>query len=160
MVLLYNINIANLKIKMEEHRRKKCIFSCYTQKISFYPFLLPILYMFFRYCKDQIIEVSSPKNYKMLKYNLPYLFYLYLPKIFAIFIIPIIIYKTKGTEGDSNRATKIYHVISIQKNKRKMLLLICVISLLEVIQENGDLLLYYYERTGPVLWLVEKKTGV
>ena len=41
-----------------------------------------------------------------------------------------------------------------------MLLLICVISLLEVIQENGDLLLYYYERVGPVKWLVEKKTGL
>ena len=116
--------------------------------------------MFFRYCKDQIIEVSPPKNYKMLKYNLPCLFYLYLPKIFAIFIIPIIKYKTEGTEGDSNRVSKLYHVISIQKNKRKMLLLICVISLLEVIQENGDLLLYYYERIGPVKWLVEKKTGL
>ena len=104
---------------MEEHRRKKCIFSWYTQKISFYPFLLPILYMFFRYCKDQIIEASPPKNYKLLKYNLPYLFYLYLPQLFAIFIIPIIKYKTEGTEGDSNRATKIYHVISIQKNKKK-----------------------------------------
>ena len=142
---------------MEEHRRKKCIFSCNTQKITFYPFLLPILYMSFRYCKDQIIEVSPPKNYKMLKYNLPHLFYLYLPKLFAIFFIPIIKYKTKDTEGYTNRFSKEYHVASIKKNKRKMLLLICVISLLEVIQENGDLLLYYYERVGPVKWLVEKK---
>ena len=122
---------------MKEYRSKS-IFSCKTQKISFYPFLLPILYMFFRFCKDRIIQVSWPRNYKLLKYNLPYLFYLYLPKIFAIFFIPIIKYKT---EGDSNRSLKEYHVVSIQKNKRKMLLLICFISLLEVIQEMA---IYYY----------------
>jgi hypothetical protein len=29
-----------------------------------------------------------------------------------------------------------------------------------VIQENGDLLLYYYERIGPIKWLIEKKTGL
>jgi hypothetical protein len=41
-----------------------------------------------------------------------------------------------------------------------MLLLICIISLLEVIQENGDLLLYYYERLGSIQWLIEKKSGL
>ena len=41
-----------------------------------------------------------------------------------------------------------------------MFLLIYIISLLEVIQENGDLLLYYYQRIGTLKWLVEKKSGL
>ena len=108
--------------------------------------------MIFRFSKDQLINVDYPNNLKMLKYNLPYLFYLYLPKILAILFIPIIKYKT---EGDSHEANKIS-----KKYRKKMLLLIWIISLLEVIQENGDLLLYYYERIGPIKWLVEKKTGL
>ena len=138
----------------------KCIFSCDIKNISFYPFLLPIIYMIFRFCKDQFINVSYPKNLKILKYNLPYLFYLYLPKLLSIIFIPIIKYKTEGDSHENNKLSKQYHIISIQKNKKKMVLLICLISLLEVIQENGDLLLYYYERMGSIQWLVEKKTGL
>ena len=140
--------------------RTKCIFSCDIKKISFYPILLPIIYMIFRFCKDQFINVSYPKNLKILKYNLPYLFYLYLPKLLSIIFVPIIKYKTEGHSHEDNKISKQYHIISIQKNKRKKILLICLISLLEVIQENGDLLLYYYQRIGPIKWLVEKKTGL
>ena len=102
-----------------EENRQKCIFSCNTQKISFYPFLIPLIYMFFRFCKDQMINVSKPKNYKLLKYNLPFMFYLYLPKVLAIIFIPIIKYKTKSDSNEEIRLTKRYHVISIQKNKKK-----------------------------------------
>ena len=143
-----------------EGTKAKCIFSCDIKKISFYPFLLPVIYMTFRFYKDRIIDSSYPRNVKNMKYNLPFLFYLYLPKIFAIILIPIIKYKTEGDSHEENRISKNYHVLSIQKNKRKMILLICLISLLEVIQDNGDLLLYYYQWLGPIKWLVEKKTGL
>ena len=143
-----------------ERNRSKCIFSCNMQTISIYPFLLPIIYMIFRYYKDQFINVSYPKNLKMLKYNLPYLFYLYLPKIFAIIFIPVIKYRTGGESHEENRITKRYHYETVQKSKKQMLLLIWLISLLEVIQENGDLLLYYYERMKQIGWLVEKKNGL
>ena len=143
-----------------ERNRSKCIFSCNMQTISYYPFLLPVIYMIFRYYKDQFINVSYPKNLKMLKYNLPYLFYLYLPKIFAIIFIPIIKHKTEGESHEENRITKRYHYATVQKSKKQMLLLIWLISLLEVIQENGDLLLYYYERMKQIAWLVEKKNGL
>jgi hypothetical protein len=116
--------------------------------------------MIFRFCKDQLIGVDYPNNLKLLKYNLPYLFYLYLPKILAIIFIPIIKYKTKDDSHEANRITKNYHIVAIKKNKKKMFLLICIISLLEVIQENGDLLLYYYERLAYIQWLIEKKSGL
>ena len=143
-----------------QENKSKCIFSCNTQKISFYPFLLPILYMIFRFCKDQLINATYPNNIKLLKYNLPYLFYLYLPKIFAIIFIPIIKHKIKDDANEENRIIKQYHINAIKNSKKHMFLLICILSLLEVIQENGDLLLYYYERIGPIKWLVEKKTGL
>ena len=143
-----------------KENKSKCIFSCDTKKISFYPILLPIIYMIFRFCKEQLIDVNYPNNLKLLKYNLPYLFYLYLPKILAILFIPIIKYKTEGHFHEANTLSKNYHVITIEKNKKKMFLLIFIISLLEVIQENGDLLLYYYERIGPIQWLIEKKSGL
>ena len=116
--------------------------------------------MFFRYCKDEMINVSKPKNFKLLKYNLPFMFYLYLPKVLAIIFILIINYKSKSDSNEENRLTKRYHFISIQKNKKKILLLVYIISLLEVIQENGDLLLYYYQRIHIFDWLIEKKTGL
>jgi len=143
-----------------KENKSKCIFSCDTKKVSFYPILLPIIYMIFRFCKEQLIDVNYPHNLKLLKYNLPYLFYLYLPKTLAILFIPIIKYKTEGRSHEANTISKNYHIVTIEKNKKKMFLLIYIISLLEVIQENGDLLLYYYERIGPIKWLVEKKSGL
>ena len=102
-----------------KENKSKCIFSCDSKKISFYPILLPIIYMIFRFCKDQFINVDYPKNLKMLKYNLPYLFYLYLPKILAIIFIPIIKHKTEGDSHESNRIAKNYHIVTIKKNKKK-----------------------------------------
>ena len=143
-----------------EEIRTKCIFSCAKQNISFYPFFLPYLYTIFRFYKDQIINSSYPNNYKYVKYNLPILFYLYLPKILAIIFIPIIKCKTKGESHEIKRLSRQYHKVAIKKSKKKMFLLIYIISLLEVIQENGDLLLYYYQSIKSIKWLVEKKTGL
>ena len=88
------------------------------------------------------------------------MFYLYLPKILAIIFIPIIKYKTEGESHEENRMSKRYHYIAVQESKKKMIFLISIISLLEVIQENGDLLLYHYQKTGTLQWLIEKKTGL
>ena len=55
---------------------------------------------------------------------------------------------------------KQYHINAIQNSKKHMFSIILIISLLEVIQENGDLLLYFYERLGKIHWLVEKKSGL
>ena len=75
--------------------------------------------MIFRFCKDQLINADYPKNFKLLKYNLPYLFYFYLPKILAIIFIPIIKHKTEGDSHESNRIAKNYHIVTIKKNKKK-----------------------------------------
>jgi hypothetical protein len=143
-----------------QENKPKSLFSCHTQKISFYPFLLPILYMIFRFCKDQMLNSTYPHNVKILKYNLPYLFYLYLPKIFAIIFFPIIRHQIKDDGNENNKMIKQYHINAIQNSKKHMFSIILIISLLEVIQENGDLLLYFYERLGKIHWLVEKKSGL
>ena len=143
-------------------------FNC-KEKCSFYTFLLPILFIFIRYFHDKLFEFSNPfLSFKILKYNLPYLFYLYLPKILSILFLPIIKSNTKSesiSEG-GNILLRKYHLLTIIKNKKKMLLLIYIISFLEVIQEYGDSLLYYYQRIeiedeeNKIIrgWLIEKKT--
>ena len=141
--------------------KKSCIFSCNCHNISFYPFLLPIIFMAFRFCKDQMIGLSKPEgSFKILKYNLPYLFYLYLPKILAIIFIPIIRRKTKDEHQEIARLSKHYHYVTINNKKKTMFFLIYIISLLEVIQETADLIVYYYQMTGDIKWLGEKKTGL
>ena len=105
-----------------------------------------------------------------MKYNLPYLFYLYLPKIFSILFIPIIKsnIKTVSISEEGNISLKKYHLLTIIKNKKKMLLLFYIISFLEVIQEYGDCLLYYYQRIeiedeeNKIIrgWLIEKKNYI
>ena len=101
-------------------------------QINFYPFLIPIIYIFIRYFKDLFFEESKPRlSFKILRYNLPYLFYLYLPKVLSIFLIQIIKFNT----GEN-----------INKNIKKCILLIYLTSLLEVVCDNGDCILYYYQR--------------
>ena len=152
---------------MEEDER---FISCKCKlKLSIYAFLLPFLFIFIRYCRDESFEISNPrKSFKILKYNFPYLFYLYLPKIFSIICILIVKSNAKG-EADSSQRTSLknYH-INVEKEKRKkVLLLFFIISLLEVLQDDGDSLLYYYQRATTeegierVIkgWLIEKKTG-
>ena len=102
-----------------KEKKSSCIFSCNTKHISFYPFYIPVIYMLFRFCKDQIVGISGNGNLKILKYNLPYMFYLYLPKILAIIFIPIIKSRTKGDSHEVNRLSKQYHLVVIQKSKKK-----------------------------------------
>ena len=141
----------------------KC--SC-KSKLSYYPFLIPIIYMIIRYFQDLLFEEAEPKkSFKILRYNLPHLFYLYLPKVLSIFLIRIIKFNTKG-ETDSeekNIVLRNYHFIIKHKNRKKFILLIYIISLLEVVCDNGDCLLYYYQRIEyydkpHIGWLIEKKS--
>ena len=134
--------------------------------LSYYPFLIPIIYIFFRYFRDQLFEISRPENsFKILRYNLPYLFYLYLPKVLSIFLISIIKSNTRS-ETDSqeqNIVLKNYHFIAQNKNRKKFFLLIYITSLLEVICDNGECLLYYYQKIESqeekkLRWLIEKKS--
>lgn len=119
--------------------------------------------MFIRYFHDQMVGEHRPENnFKILKYNLPYMFYLFLPKVLAIIFIPIIKQRTED-EGDASEVSRLsrnYHFIAESQSKKKTFLMIYFISLLEVIQETGDLLLYYYQRTGVINWLIEKKIGL
>ena len=142
----------------------KC--SC-KSKLSYYPFLIPIIFMLIRYFQDLLFEETKPElSFKILRYNLPHLFYLYLPKALSIFLISIIKFNTKG-ETDSeeqNIVLRNYHFIVKHKNRKKFILLIYIISLLEVVCDNGDCLLYYYQRIDFKVeekrlgWLIEKKT--
>ena len=141
----------------------KSLISCNCKtKCAFYPFLLPILILFIRYFHDKMIEESKPpENFKILKYNLPYLFYLFLPKIFSFILILIIKLKIRGenTNPEQNLQLKKYHIFTENKNRKKVLLLFYIISFLEVVQDSGDFLLYYFQRAGNLAWLIEKKTG-
>ena len=141
------------------------------RRISIYAFLLPILFIFVRYCHDEIIDRCKPElSYKLLKYNFPYLFYNYLPKILSIFCILIIKSNAKGEISSSNKNIIIrnYHITVEKENRKKFLLLFFIISLLEVLQDDGDYLLYYYQKVlyePPnkrfiLGWLIEKKTGL
>ena len=70
---------------MKEKKAKCVSFNC--KFISLYAFLLPILYIGIRYFHDEVFHLCKPKDsLKILKYNLPYLFYLFLPKIFYLFL--------------------------------------------------------------------------
>ena len=131
-------------------------------KCSLYPFLLPLFFIVIRYFHELMIEESKVQNsYKMLKYNLPYLFYLYLPKILSIILIPIIKYKLKSENNNpkQNLAFRNYHIFTEKKNKKKLLIYFYIISLLTVIEDIGDFLLTYFERIKKLGWLIEKKTG-
>ena len=135
-----------------------CIsFSCHT-KLSIYPFLLPILFMIIRFFNDKIFELSKPK-FKILKYNFPYLFYNYLPKILSIILIPIIKYNTSHSSGHIILSRR-YHFIKESENRKKLFLIIFIISLLEVIFETGECLLYYYQKSDRLKWLIEKKNDI
>ena len=149
------------------NEKEPCIKCSCKSKISYYPFFIPILFMLIRYFQDLLFEITKPElSFKILRYNLPHLFYLHLPKVFSIFLISIIKLNTKG-EADSeeqNIVLRNYHIIARHKNRKKFLLLIYIISLLEVVCDNGDCLLYYYQRIESkeedkkLGWLIEKKT--
>ena len=142
--------------------------NCNKEKLSFYPFLLPIIFMIIRYLQDKMFEFSdvdtfidsqNTPTFRILKYNLPFLFYYYLPKIFSIFLIFIVKHNIKGESEGQKIIEKKYHFMIKNDNKKKILILVYIISLLEVICETSNCLLYYYQRTeGRIRWLVETKT--
>ena len=108
-------------------------------KLSYYAFLLPFLFIAIRYCHDEMYHICKPEeNLLILKYNLPYLFYLFLPKIFSFIFILIVKFNTKGESSSSNNnlVIKNYHVAIEKRNKKKSLLLIYIISLLESLQRR------------------------
>ena len=134
--------------------------SCNCKKNGFiYPYLLPIMFIFIRLCHDRLLEIKV-NNFKALKYHLPNLFYLYLPKILSIIFIPIIKYRTKSDSTEVRLSQKRYHLIKQKASYKRMLLLFFLISFLEVIQEIGDYILYYYQRVGQLHWLIEKKSVI
>ena len=142
---------------------KKPYFSCNCNgKIHLAIFVFPLSYVIIRFLHDKMFLFSKPINtFKILKYNLPYLFYLYLPKIFSIIIILIIKsnINENGLELNNNRTTitRNYHIATINRYGKKMILYLCIVSLLEVLYDNIDCLAYYYQMKGKLHWLVEKK---
>ena len=147
---------------------KKSFISCNCKSnLSFYPFLLPIIFMAIRYTHDEIFELYKPSmSFKLLRYNLPYLFYFFLSKVFAIMLIRIIKLniKSKADPNQNNVILKNYNII--KGKRKKFLLFIYIISFLEVICEHGNSLLYYYQKIRlsegkgdyELGWLIEKKT--
>ena len=134
--------------------------SCDCKKNGYiYPYLLPIIFTFIRLCHDRLLEIPD-NHFKPLKFHFPNLFYLYLPKILSIIFIPIIKYRTKSDSQEVQLSQKRYHLLKENKSHKKMILLFFIISVLEVVQEIGDYLLYYYQRIGKLHWLIEKKSAL
>jgi len=153
---------------MEENNSKLVSFNFKLK--SAYGFLLPFLFIALRYCRDNVYHLNKPEeSLKILRYNLPYLFYLFLPKLFSFIFILIIKCNTKGETNSSNKniIVKNYHIAVEKRNKVKSFLLIYIISLLESLHEDISSLLYYYEIYSPPPdkgekfirgWLIEKKS--
>jgi drug/metabolite transporter (DMT)-like permease len=104
---------------------------------------------------------SNLKSFKILKYNFPYLFYLYLPKIFSIIFVFITKSKIKSESNivERNTTTKNYHIMKINEYEKRMFFILFIVSTLEVLYDNIDSLSYFYQMKGVVRWLIEKKTG-
>ena len=79
---------------------KKCLFSCYfCSKFNISLIILPISFLSIRFLHDKMFSYERPiASFKILKYNFPYLFYLYLPKLFSILVFLITKWKTKSEE--------------------------------------------------------------
>ena len=141
--------------------KKRCISCNINSRLYIYPFLLPIACMFTHFFQKIMLDYSFPvKSYKMLKYNFPYLFYYFLPKLLSFIIIHIIKYKSKreNKEGGNIQLRK-YHFIIKNKNKTKILLTICIITFFEVLFKIGDSILQYLQKIGIIHYLIEKRTG-
>ena len=126
-------------------------------------FLLPISFIILRFIHDKIFFLIKPEgSYKILKFNLPYLFYLYLPKIFSIifiFIVKLNIKKEKSEKFLNTTTTKNYHIVKKHEYEKKMIILLFIASLLEVLYDNIDCYAFFYQMKGKLSWLVEKKTA-
>jgi len=142
---------------------KEPLFSCYfCSKFNISLIILPISFVSIRFLHDKMYFFQRPeKSFKIFKYNLPYLFYLYLPKLFSIILFFITKWKTRN-EGTSlvrtSVAAKNYHILKISEYGKKMILFLFLVGLLEVLYDNIDSLIYYYIMNADVKWLIEKKT--
>ena len=139
---------------------KKSLFSCYfCSKFNRSLIILPISFISVRFLNDKIYRFQNPeRSFKIFKYNLPYLFYLYLPKIFSIILFFITKWKTKN-EGEgalvrTSVATKNYHIFKINEYEKKMILFLLLVSLLEVLYDNIDSLIYYYIMNRKIQWII------
>ena len=153
---------------MEEQKTKFVSFN-FKLKLSYFAFLLPFLFIVMRYCRDEVFHRCKPsENLLTLKYNLPHLFYSFLPKIFSFIFILIVKFNTKRETSSSNKklVVKNYHIATEKRNKKKSLILIYIISLLEALHEDLSSILYYFEIYVPKKghkkpikgWLIERKS--
>ena len=96
-----------------------------------------------------------------MKYNLPLLFYYFLPKIFSIIFIIIVKFKTKeeSSKVALNKVTRRYHLLIKHDNKKKIIFIIYLISFLEVLFKSGDSLISYMQKIGKIHYLIEKRAG-
>ena len=143
-------------------KKKSCITWNLNSNKYYYALFLPISCMFIHFFQELMIRQSKNTNhYKILKYNLPLLFYYFLPKIFSLFILIIIKSKTKGESSieEQNKMIRRYHITIEKENRKKILILIYIISLLEVIYKADDSLLYYLKKIEKTEELIEKRTG-
>ena len=130
-----------------EEKTRFISFNC-KLNIPLYAFLLPFLYIGIRYFHDQVFHICEPEEHLLiLKYNLPYLFYTFLPKILAIVGILIVKSNTKRESNSTNDSLiiKNYHIDFEKKSRKEILILIYIISFLEALHEDIASILYYYE---------------
>ena len=140
------------------NERKRYIIWNLNSKKYFYALFLPIFCMLIHFFQEVIFNKTDNK---ILKYNLPLLFYYFLPKLFSIIIIPIRNAKAKGESNpnENNIALRRYHFSIKTEHKKKILIIIYIISLLEVIYKIDDSILNYLNKIERIKILIEKRTG-
>lgn len=140
-------------------KEKKACISCKLNSCNYiYAFLLPFFCMILHIFQEKVIEETE---YKILKFNLPLLFFYFFPKLLSLILLPIIniLNKSESKEEEKNKVLRRYH-FTIEKEKRsKILLLIYVISLLEVIYKADDSILMYLRKAKITDKLIEKRAG-
>ena len=133
-----------------------------NSRLYIYPFLLPIACTSTHFFQKIFYQKYHPENsYKIMKYNLPLLFYYFLPKIFSIIFIMIVKFKTKEESSKTalNKVTRRYHLLIENDNKRKIIFIIYLISFLEVLFKSGDSLILYLQKIKKIKYLIEKRAG-
>ena len=147
-------------MKMKEKEKKHCIIINLNSLSYIYPGLLPISCMLIHFSQEMFVTHNS-ESYKILKYNLPLLFYYFLPKIFSLIFIAIIHKKTENETliKKEEKVLRRYHFFIQSENKKKVFFLIFIISLLEVIYKIDDSILLYLYKKEKIDLLVEKRSG-
>jgi len=144
------------------NEKKSCIKFNLNSKYYIYPFLLPIACASTHFFQKIFYQKYYPENsYKIMKYNLPLLFYYFLPKIFSIIFIFIVKFKEReeSSKVALNKVTRRYHLSIENDNKKKIILIIYLISFLEVLFKSGDSLLMYMQKIKKIHYLIEKRAG-